>query len=435
MTHELENLQSDDIVLEALPDEVLASMESRDRWMANLEYAEGGLEFLVADLQSWTPGQVVRSRFSAVAELHAKIADATQRSSTRQPHSRLRPTATGNYRTWTTERHRVRAEIRVSFDRAGYFSLVGTDSIEPERRITQNAVGGRRTNGPSTSAASTCSAGRWRGTTRHEFLHALGSSTRTRTCAAPAKRSSGGRTTRATSPRRTPMAGSSPTATAADPGCTRMCPGPERVADAQVDHNLRTRELPGWPRAVRPRLGDALPVRAALLQVAAEPCAPRATGQPVGRRRRRWACSTRSTAEALEAIGERRQALLETIEGPGGEEGLESLAPALSELESHAAQSLRAGAFWSGCRRRVRAPRHVSGLARLVWHGSGELASSAADSPPEPRKLSRACLGPARTDACLDLPAARRPRSKELPSAYLRDSMWAGQGSNLRPWD
>ena len=29
MTHEFENLQSDDIVLEALPDEVLASMESR----------------------------------------------------------------------------------------------------------------------------------------------------------------------------------------------------------------------------------------------------------------------------------------------------------------------------------------------------------------------------------------------------------------------
>ena len=62
-SHFLQDLQAGDIVLESLPEDVVASMESRDRWLASLRYTEGGLEFLVADLQSWAPGQVLRVAF------------------------------------------------------------------------------------------------------------------------------------------------------------------------------------------------------------------------------------------------------------------------------------------------------------------------------------------------------------------------------------
>jgi hypothetical protein len=36
MSHHLEDLTSDDIVLDTIPDEVVASLEIRDRWMASL---------------------------------------------------------------------------------------------------------------------------------------------------------------------------------------------------------------------------------------------------------------------------------------------------------------------------------------------------------------------------------------------------------------
>ena len=66
--------QLQDITLESLPDDVVASMESRDRWMATLPFEPGGFEFLVSDLQSWAPGQTVRVAFlGGSAELHEQI--------------------------------------------------------------------------------------------------------------------------------------------------------------------------------------------------------------------------------------------------------------------------------------------------------------------------------------------------------------------------
>jgi hypothetical protein len=75
----LEDLTDADIVLESLPDDVVALMESRGRWTTSLQHAEGGLEFLVADLQSWTPGQTVRVAFlGGSEELYSAIEEATR---------------------------------------------------------------------------------------------------------------------------------------------------------------------------------------------------------------------------------------------------------------------------------------------------------------------------------------------------------------------
>ena len=116
MSHYLDDLQTEDIVLDALPDDVVASMESRDRWMAGLPYAEGGLEFLVADLQSWTPGQTVRVAFlGGSTDLHEAIEAATGQISDAAGLT-LEFKHEGSYRTWTEDDTEHAAEIRVSFD-------------------------------------------------------------------------------------------------------------------------------------------------------------------------------------------------------------------------------------------------------------------------------------------------------------------------------
>jgi hypothetical protein len=175
VSHFLDNLQDDDIVLDALPDDVLASMESRDRWMAELPYAEGGLEFLVADVEAWTPGQTVRIAFLGGSEdLYKEIEDATAEIA-ESSNLTLDFGADGTYRTWSESDNEYAAEIRVSFDQAGYFSLVGNDSVNPNIGLPQSAVGGR----PHQRSLNLGGFDRqrpptWAGTTRHEFLHALG---------------------------------------------------------------------------------------------------------------------------------------------------------------------------------------------------------------------------------------------------------------------
>jgi hypothetical protein len=175
-THPLGNLKPDDIVLDDLPDDVVASMQVRDRWMASLPYAEGGLEFMFADLQAWTPGQVVRVAFlGGTTELHKDIEQATRSIAEAGNVVLDFGLSNGAYRTWSPQDTSYTAEIRVSFDQGGYFSLVGTDSANANIGSPASAVGGNpnqrslnlggfQVNKPPT----------WAGTVRHEFLHALG---------------------------------------------------------------------------------------------------------------------------------------------------------------------------------------------------------------------------------------------------------------------
>ena len=62
-------------LLEALPDDVVASMEVRDGWRRQLAADTAGLEFIVSDLASGRPAQTVRVAFlDGDAALHAHIA-------------------------------------------------------------------------------------------------------------------------------------------------------------------------------------------------------------------------------------------------------------------------------------------------------------------------------------------------------------------------
>jgi hypothetical protein len=166
----------DDVVLDALPETVTETVRKRDKWAADRRrQREPGLEFVVSDVQRWTPGRTVRVAFLGGDEaLHRDIEDATRVITEACNLTLDFRNANGDFRTWSEGDTGYAAEIRVSFDLGGYFSLVGTDSINTVIGRPQDSVGGRpgqrslNLGGFAVQRPQT-----WRGTTRHEFLHAL----------------------------------------------------------------------------------------------------------------------------------------------------------------------------------------------------------------------------------------------------------------------
>ncbi|WP_225801960.1 hypothetical protein [Streptomyces sp. NK15101] len=161
--------------LESLPDEVVADIEVRDRWR---RATAGGLEFLITDIARWTPGSTVRVAFlDGNDQLHADIAGATKQI-TDACNLTLdfgRNDGAGTFRRWSTSDTAYAAEIRVSFDLPGFFSLVGTDSTDPAIGAGGGPVGGNPGQRSLNLGRFTVNRPtRWEGTVRHEFLHALG---------------------------------------------------------------------------------------------------------------------------------------------------------------------------------------------------------------------------------------------------------------------
>lgn len=176
-THPFDKLGDDDVILDSLPDALSASIEVRDAYIASLPPASSGLEFLVADLQRWTPGMNLRVAFlDGSGELHGDIAEAT-RQITDSCNIDLDfglDEHTGEYRRWTEDDTEYAAEIRVSFDQSGYWSMVGTDSTDPTLGPPNAPHGGRPWQRSLNLGGYTVQKpANWEGTVRHEFLHAL----------------------------------------------------------------------------------------------------------------------------------------------------------------------------------------------------------------------------------------------------------------------
>lgn len=176
-TNIVDLLRDSDTVLDALPDELSAAIEIRDAWAQRLPPGSDGLEFLVADLQRWLPGQRVRVAFlGGSSDLRRQIADAThQITSAANIELDFGPrAAAGRFRSWSEADQQYAAEIRVSFDRAGYWSLVGTDSTDDNIGHPSHDVGGspwqRSLNFGGFDMKKPTN---WEGVVRHEFLHAL----------------------------------------------------------------------------------------------------------------------------------------------------------------------------------------------------------------------------------------------------------------------
>ena len=136
-----------------------------------------GLEFLVSDVQRWLPGQTLRVAFlDGDKDLHGDIAEAT-----REITDACNLTfdfgleTNGDFRRWTESDTKHAAEIRVSFDKKGFFSLVGIDSIDPMIGAPTERVGGRPHQASlNLGGFAVQKPATWKGTVRHEFLHAVG---------------------------------------------------------------------------------------------------------------------------------------------------------------------------------------------------------------------------------------------------------------------
>lgn len=348
--HFLQDLQAGDIVLESLPECVLASMESRDRWLASLSYEEGGLEFLIADLQSWAPGQVVRVAFlGGSAELHQAIEEAA-RPISETANIALDFKENGTYRTWSAEDTEYAAEIRISFDAEGYFSLVGTDSINPHIGLPAHPVGGaphqRTLNLGGFNAARPAD---WAGITRHEFLHALGVHHEHQNMRGPCEAAFRWEDDQGYRPTRDRRGAYIADSDGQRPGIYTYLSGyPNGWSRAKVDAQLRI------PRDNSPLVSGPFDPSSVMLyrfpalfyRTQPSPCAPTGDGQQLsdGDKRGLQLLYPRG-AGPVRAIGERRESLLAAIEEPedlGDEGGLESAHPGLPDIARDAAARLRA---------------------------------------------------------------------------------------------
>lgn len=160
---------SKNIIFEAYPDQICALLERRDRKLrlSLPSYINGNAYSLVlADAKLWRVGILRVSFKGGSSELHGKIAEVASRWSL---YGGIKfdfgyNKDTGEYRKWSKNDD---SHIRVGFEYEGYWSLVGTDSADPNivgtSDITLNLSDFDNVLPPD-----------WEGTVLHEFGHALG---------------------------------------------------------------------------------------------------------------------------------------------------------------------------------------------------------------------------------------------------------------------
>lgn len=159
-------------IMERLPARVMARVQSQKAAMA------AGLEenhvvhpqFVIRTTKRWTPGQTITVAFRGGDKaLHNKIADSanTWSESANIKFDFGRNPATGEYRKWTPQDAQFAANIRISFNQSGYYSLVGTDSDNPT--LTSS-----REESMNYSGFDRALPADWQAVVFHEFGHALG---------------------------------------------------------------------------------------------------------------------------------------------------------------------------------------------------------------------------------------------------------------------
>jgi hypothetical protein len=235
-------------ILESLPDPVIAGLEVRDAWRKQLAESTAGLEFIVSDLARWPVGSVVRVAFlDGDTALHADIASATAEIS-ETVNLTLDfglDSATGSYRRWKETDTVLQAEIRVSFDMPGYWSLVGTDSTDATIAAGGPIGGGPGQRSLNLGGYKTSKPQGWQGTVRHEFLHALAFQHEHQNVRGPCSDDFRWDNDPGYVPTTNANGAFVPDAQGRRPGIyTYLAGPPNQWSKAKVDHNLRTVEDP-----------------------------------------------------------------------------------------------------------------------------------------------------------------------------------------------
>jgi hypothetical protein len=159
-------------ILERYPDRLEARMELRRRTLSTLGSAASGFSprFILNLTKRWQPAQTLRVAFrGGDTSLHRDIATVVTEWT---QYANLKfdfgvDSATGTYRTWATSDANFAAEIRVSFDQIGYYSLVANDSTN--RTVTRPGEESLNLQGFDQARPDD-----WKAVALHEFGHAIG---------------------------------------------------------------------------------------------------------------------------------------------------------------------------------------------------------------------------------------------------------------------
>jgi hypothetical protein len=339
-------------LLESLPDGVVASLEVRNAWRRQQAADSPGMEFLISDVLRWVAGSTVRVAFLDGSDaLHADIADATRQiTDACDLVLDFGVDAAGKHRRWKESDTEHQAEIRVSFDLGGYWSLVGTDSTDETVGAPSEPAGGRpgqrslnlggfKTNRPPD----------WRGTTRHEFLHALGFQHEHQNLRGPCETEFRWDDDPAYVPTRDARGVFVADAAGRLPGIyTYLAGEPNRWPRAKVDHNLRTEETPDTAAGPFDRASVMLyRFDAFFYKTTPSPCAPTTEGVELSDGDKRGLrLLYPETAQDLETVAASAEAALTEL-GGRDEGGLET---AVASSPYHERAAALAAAMVEGVR-------------------------------------------------------------------------------------
>lgn len=236
-------------VLEALPDDLVASLEVRDGWRQEMASTSPALEFLVSHLALWPPGGAVRVAFlGGDARLHHDIAEAAAQitDACNLSFDFGFDAGTGEARRWNETDTTYAAEIRVSFDQPGFWSLVGTDSNDPTVGPPTGPIGGRPGQRSLNLGGFVQSRPPdWKGTVRHEFMHAVAFKHEHQNMRGPCEDQFRWDDEEGYVPTQDARGRFVPDPAGRRPGIyTYLAGPPNKWPRAKVDHNLRTRDTP-----------------------------------------------------------------------------------------------------------------------------------------------------------------------------------------------
>lgn len=164
---------SDYEVMEAYPNEIQAKREQYRRriYDAMLTQGTGGMapSYVITLLTQWTPGQTIRVAFNGGDdELYAKIEEAASEWCVHgNIKLQFKDPATGAYYRWSRSDTSYRGDIRISFDRTGYYSVIGSES-------NASSVVGPGEESMNLEGFDAFLPPDWAATVKHEFGHALG---------------------------------------------------------------------------------------------------------------------------------------------------------------------------------------------------------------------------------------------------------------------
>lgn len=157
-------------VLERYPDRLDARMELRRRELNTLRSPTLSPQFIITLTKRWHPAQTLKVAFrggdtSLHQEIAAAVTEWTQFANLKFDFG-VDP-GTGKYRIWSISDVNFTADIRVSFDQRGYYSLVGNDSTN--RAVTRPGEESLNLEGFDQEKPAD-----WKAVALHEFGHAIG---------------------------------------------------------------------------------------------------------------------------------------------------------------------------------------------------------------------------------------------------------------------